>query len=71
MPLHEFDCKVCSYQFEALVFQNEEISCPQCSSISLNQQWSLPAVPPTMASKMQDACGPGCCKLPGMPSCGN
>lgn len=71
MPLHEFECKGCSKQFEALVFANEEVCCPQCSSLNLQKHWSLPAAPLSMATKMQDACGPRCCKLPGMPSCGN
>ncbi len=35
MPIYEFDCTVCSEEFEELVFGNvaiKEVTCPECGS---------------------------------------
>ena len=37
MPLFEFSCRKCSTRFEALLFGNEEASCPKCRSKSLER----------------------------------
>ncbi len=31
MPIHEYRCKVCGYEFEELVFGSQVPACPKCS----------------------------------------
>ena len=44
MPLHEFKCRRCSHQFEALVRGSSEPACPSCQSTDLEKLLSLFAV---------------------------
>jgi putative FmdB family regulatory protein len=45
MPLHEFKCRACSHQFEALVRTNDPpVRCRACGSGDLEQLLSLFAV---------------------------
>jgi putative FmdB family regulatory protein len=32
MPVFEYKCKDCGFEFEELVFGDREISCPECDS---------------------------------------
>lgn len=69
MPLYEYTCQECNHAFETLVFNGEEVECPQCHGRQLERQWSVPARPRGEALPMScppdlPPCGPGCCRLP-------
>jgi putative FmdB family regulatory protein len=70
MPLYEYTCKKCSHSFEALVFDGESVSCPECESVQIQRLLSVPAQPRTDAPSLSMSCpkdlppcGPGCCRL--------
>ncbi len=44
MPIFDFVCADCQHQFEALVRGNVAPVCPQCASVSLEKQVSLPSL---------------------------
>ena len=43
MPIFEFTCKSCGYEFEALVRKNAP-KCPSCGKAELEKKFSLPSV---------------------------
>jgi putative FmdB family regulatory protein len=70
MPLYEYMCKKCSHTFEALVFNGESVSCPECESAKIERLLSVPAEPRGESTSLPSACdtnlppcGPGCCRL--------
>jgi putative FmdB family regulatory protein len=71
MPLYEYTCQKCEHQFEALVFDGEQVECPECNSTRLERLMSVPARPrasdsalPMTCDPSTPPCGPGCRKLP-------
>jgi len=44
MPIFDFVCTDCQYQFEALVRGSAVPACPKCKSTALEKQFSLPAI---------------------------
>jgi putative FmdB family regulatory protein len=44
MPLHEYRCRGCSHQFEALVRKGDVPACPSCRGTDLEQLLSMFAV---------------------------
>jgi putative FmdB family regulatory protein len=44
MPIHEYSCRACQHQFEALVRGSETPRCPSCSGEDLERLISLFAV---------------------------
>jgi putative FmdB family regulatory protein len=44
MPIFEYVCKECRYQFEALLFGSQKAECPKCQSKKLDPKLSLFAV---------------------------
>ena len=44
MPIYEYRCRTCSHEFEMLVLKNTAPVCPQCQSVELERQVSVPAV---------------------------
>ena len=44
MPLHEYRCRGCAHQFEALVRGGDTVVCPSCRGQDLEQLLSLFAV---------------------------
>ena len=71
MPLYEYTCRACEHAFETLVFDGDEVECPQCHGHQLQRQWSVPARPrvegealPMSCPPNLPPCGPGCCRLP-------
>ena len=70
MPLYEYTCRSCEHTFETLVYNGEQVECPECHGNRLERLLSLPAQPRSQpislpASCNPDAppCGPGCCRL--------
>jgi putative FmdB family regulatory protein len=70
MPLYEYTCKKCDHAFETLVFDGEEVECPECHGTRLERLLSVPAKPhaettslPTTCNPNLPPCGPGCCRL--------
>ena len=58
MPLHEYRCRSCDHQFEALVRPgSDEVKCPSCGGMDLEQQLSSFAVSSasTRKSNLQEA----------------
>jgi len=65
MPLFEYACQSCEHTFEALVFGNEKVECPECQSNKLEKLLSLPAAPQSTSTAFPSACGD-----PSLPPCG-
>lgn len=70
MPLYEYACKRCEHTFEALVFDGEQVECPECRHDKLERLLSVPAKPrnegtslPLRCAPEAPPCGPGCCRL--------
>jgi putative FmdB family regulatory protein len=72
MPLFEFRCRS-GHEFETLVRNGEQPSCPKCEDTHLEKLLSAPARPamngalPIMSScppPEAGPCGTGCCRLP-------
>ena len=70
MPLYEYACQKCSHTFEALVFDGEQVECPECHATRLDRLLSVPGRPktdsgslPMSCPKDLPPCGPGCCRL--------
>ena len=70
MPLFDYTCKKCDHTFEALVYNGEEVECPECHGRRVERQLSLPARPPAAGQSLPMSCdprtppcGPACCKL--------
>jgi putative FmdB family regulatory protein len=68
MPIYEYYCSQCERDVELLVRGNERPSCPECHSVRLQKQLSLPAAH-TSGSRDLPICetphGGGC----GAPAC--
>jgi len=41
MPIYEYKCTDCSEDFEKLVFGNQEVACPKCSSTKVKKKFSV------------------------------
>jgi putative FmdB family regulatory protein len=41
MPIFEYKCNSCGEDFEKLVFGNQEMSCPKCSSKEIKKKFSV------------------------------
>ena len=76
MPIYEYICKECNYQFEALVYGKEKAECPKCHTRKLETQLSVFAVsakssassaaPSGACGSCGDPRGPGACSLGSM-----
>ena len=44
MPLFEYECRACHREFELLVRESTELSCPECRSQDLEKRLSVFAV---------------------------
>ena len=62
MPIYEYQCQSCKKQLELLVRSHETPECPECGSVELSKQFSVPAAP--------KASGGGSSSMPIMPSGG-
>lgn len=69
MPMYEYACQKCEHQFETLVFNGEQVECPECHSQKLERLLSVPARPrtegalPMTCDPTTPPCGAGCRKL--------
>ncbi len=41
MPVYEYTCDKCKDEFELLVFNNSEVTCPQCGAQDITKKLSL------------------------------
>jgi putative FmdB family regulatory protein len=64
MPLYEFSCPQCDHTFEALVFDGDQVECPECHGRRVKRLLSAPAKPPAQALPF------GGCGDPSLPPCG-
>ena len=63
MPLYEYTCKKCDHDFEALVFGDESVECPECRTERVERHLSLPARPHSAPAGLPMTCnseGPPC-----------
>jgi putative FmdB family regulatory protein len=63
MPLYEYSCEKCQHSFEALVFGDEEVECPECQGKKVTRQLSLPGRPQVKSAGLPMTCnseGPPC-----------
>jgi putative FmdB family regulatory protein len=58
MPLYEYTCRKCDHTFEALVFDGDEVQCPQCQGSRVERQLGLPARPHSGGSGLPTRCSP-------------
>jgi putative FmdB family regulatory protein len=66
MPLYEYACRNCDHTFETLVFDGDEVECPECHGTKLERLLSVPARPRAEgASLPMSGCGD-----PSLPPCG-
>jgi putative FmdB family regulatory protein len=66
MPLYEYTCQKCDHTFEALVFGDEAVECPECQGTRVERLLSVPARPQTSGSSLPvSGCGD-----PSLPPCG-
>jgi putative FmdB family regulatory protein len=68
MPLYEYSCQKCQHTFEALVFGDEKVECPECQGGRVQRLLSVPAKPPAEGPSLPMRCassGPPC----GAPGC--
>jgi putative FmdB family regulatory protein len=70
MPLYEYSCEQCHHDFEALVFDGDQVECPQCHGVKLERLLSVPAKPRGETSSLSmtcnpnlPPCSPNCCRL--------
>src|SRR5947209_6933552 len=63
MPLYEYTCQECQHGFEALVFNGDTVSCPECQTERVERLLSLPAKPQSTSAALPMGCqgsGPPC-----------
>ncbi|MDG2380251.1 MAG: zinc ribbon domain-containing protein [Pirellulaceae bacterium] len=73
MPIYEYACSDCRETFELLVRGNEQPCCPECESLQLEKQLSVPAALgshtasdlPMAGNCGRPQCGSGCMGLEG------
>jgi putative FmdB family regulatory protein len=65
MPMYEYSCRDCQHTFEALVFGDAKVECPECHGAHLERLISLPGMPRVE----NGAAGGGCGDL-SLPPCG-
>lgn len=65
MPLYEYACEKCSHEFEALVFGDEQVACPECDSERIRRLLSVPGL-----AQVAPSGGGGACGNPSLPPCG-
>jgi putative FmdB family regulatory protein len=63
--MYEYTCRACEHTFEALVFDGDEVECPECKSTRLEQLISLPGLAQVKSGSFPSACGD-----PSLPPCG-
>lgn len=52
MPLYEYHCEPCDFTFESLIRSaSDQPSCPQCRSINVEKQLSVPASPQSTGAR--------------------
>lgn len=71
MPIYEYACEECGTKFEKLVRRaSDEVTCPDCSSKRLAQQWSTFAARANGTAADSAPTGGGCpagmCQTPGL-----
>jgi putative FmdB family regulatory protein len=64
MPLYEYSCQKCQHSFEALVFDGEEVQCPECQATRVERLLSVPAKPRSDSGALPMRCDPS------LPPCG-
>jgi putative FmdB family regulatory protein len=57
MPMYEYVCRSCDHAFEALVFGDEDVACPQCESEQLERLLSLPGLAQIASTHANGGCG--------------
>jgi len=72
MPIYEYKCQKCNYQFEKLVWGEEKTKCPKCGSENLKKLISGFSVgqPNNSSSENSESCEGGTCDV-SCPTCGN
>lgn len=68
MPLYDYTCHKCDHTFEALVFNGEQVECPECHARKVERLLSVPAKPKNQSLPMNcdpksPPCSPRCCRL--------
>ncbi len=66
MPIFEYVCKKCNSEFEILVRNGQQVTCPSCESAELEKKFSAfamvsngPQAAPCQAGETCSSCEPG------------
>jgi len=72
MPIYEYKCGSCAEDFEKLVFGNQDVSCPKCSSKKVKKKFSVFCSAGTEKPLAGTAASSGCksCSKTSCSSCG-
>ncbi len=66
MPIYEYHCPQCDFQFELLVRGDQSPECPECQNKAVQKQWSVPAAhSASNASLPISGCGAPACQSGG------
>jgi len=71
MPIYEYICQSCGYEFEELLRGDEKPTCPSCGKRQLKHQFSVPAAhaegsgEPSCPARETGACGVSDCAASG------
>ncbi len=60
MPIYEYRCEDCGYQFETLVKNNEEVTCPKCKGKNLTRLLSACSFTGSSKSNVSVSSGGNC-----------
>jgi putative FmdB family regulatory protein len=70
MPLYDYACRKCDHTFEALVFGDEAVECPECQGKRVERLLSVPARPQTGGADLpMSGCGDSSLPPCGAPWC--
>lgn len=69
MPLYEYACQKCDHTFETLVFDGDEVDCPECHGTKLERLMSVPARPRAGGASLPMSCGDTSLPPCGAPYC--
>jgi putative FmdB family regulatory protein len=70
MPIYEYKCIACHEDFEKLVFGNQEVTCPKCSSKEVKKKFSVFSASGTAKPLAGMASGCTSCNKTSCSSCG-
>ncbi|HTR44221.1 MAG TPA: zinc ribbon domain-containing protein [Thermodesulfovibrionales bacterium] len=69
MPIFEYQCNACKEDFEKLVYGNQAVSCPKCSSEDIRKKLSTFGMSGVEKPASSGSSGCGSCKSGSCSTC--